>query len=60
MNREERDETASPEVSQAVTCPYCGSDQVEDATTVDLAFGEEIPCKVCKNCGRTFFDQKRN
>ena len=38
-------------------CPYCGSDRVEETTTVDLAFGEEIPCKECKNCGQMIFDE---
>jgi len=53
-------ENASPERPQPTACPYCGSEHVEDATTVDLAFGEEIPCKVCKGCGRTFFDRERD
>ncbi|GAA4232555.1 hypothetical protein GCM10022254_32740 [Actinomadura meridiana] len=47
----------SPELPEAQECPYCGSDQTEDSTTIDLAFGEEIACKVCKNCGRTIFDE---
>jgi transcription elongation factor Elf1 len=35
-------------------CPECESTQVESATTVDLAFGEEIPCLICAACGHTF------
>jgi transcription elongation factor Elf1 len=37
-----------------VECPRCGSTDVEAGTTIDLTFGEEIPCKVCKHCGNLF------
>lgn len=53
-----REHDTSSESPKARTCPHCGSEDVEDSTTVDLAFGEEIPVKVCKNCDRIIFQDE--
>lgn len=36
------------------TCPRCGAANYRESTTVDLAFGEEIPCKICNVCDWVF------
>lgn len=41
-------EATEPATAQ---CPDCGSADIEAATTIDLAFGEEIPCLKCVTCG---------
>ena len=35
-------------------CPQCDSKNVRMGTTIDPAFGDEIPCQVCENCGDVF------
>lgn len=35
-------------------CPRCGSNDVEVTTKIDLAFGEEVSYRVCRNCGNEY------
>lgn len=43
-----------PESRHDATCPNCGASDYHESTTVDLAFGEEIPCKICNVCSFVF------
>lgn len=44
----------SAEDDRHVTCPRCGSADVETAVKIDLAFGEEVHYRACQNCGNEF------
>ena len=35
-------------------CPRCGADDSEISTKIDLAFGEEVPFRACRNCGNEY------
>jgi transcription elongation factor Elf1 len=52
--------------TDAQPCPRCGSSDIEVKTKIDLAFGEEVLYRACRNCGNEYdhglpsADQKRD